>query len=96
MANFTILGSGGFGMSLAVMLNRLGHTVTVWSAFSKELEDIKKYGEHRSKLPGVKIPDSINLNPDILCINGSDIVLLGITFAVCQGCSKKSFSVYYS
>ena len=42
MANFTILGSGGFGMSLAVMLNRLGHTVTVWSAFSKELEDIKK------------------------------------------------------
>ena len=43
MANFTILGSGGFGMSLAVMLNRLGHTVTVWSAFSKELEDIKKY-----------------------------------------------------
>ena len=90
MANFTILGSGGFGMSLAVMLNRLGHTVTVWSAFSKELEDIKKDGEHRSKLPGVKIPDSINLNPDFSCINGSDIVLLGIPSPYVMYVSKKA------
>jgi len=90
LANFTILGSGGFGMSLAVMLNRLGHTVTVWSAFSKELEDIKKDGEHRSKLPGVKIPDSINLNPDISCINGSDIVLLGIPSPYVRDVAKKA------
>ena len=41
MAKITILGSGGFGMSLAVMLNRIGHKVTVWSAFQKELDNIK-------------------------------------------------------
>ena len=39
MAQITILGSGGFGMSLAVMLHRLGHSVTVWSAFEEELEN---------------------------------------------------------
>lgn len=65
MAKITILGSGGFGMSLAVMLNRIGHKVTVWSAFQKELDNIKADGEHKSKLPGVKIPESIELNADI-------------------------------
>ena len=78
MAKITILGSGGFGMSLAVMLNRIGHKVTVWSAFQKELDNIKADGEHKSKLPGVKIPESIELNADISCVTGSDIVLLGI------------------
>ena len=65
-------------MSLAVMLNRIGHKVTVWSAFQKELDNIKADGEHKSKLPGVKIPESIELNADISCVTGSDIVLLGI------------------
>lgn len=78
MQKITILGSGGFGLSLAVMLDRLGHKVTVWSAFEQELLDIRKDGEHKAKLPGVKISESINLNADILCINGSDIVILGI------------------
>lgn len=92
MAKFIILGSGGFGMSLAIMLDKLGHKVTVWSAFAKELEDIKKDGEHRAKLPGVKIPDSINLNPDISCINGNDVVLLGIPSPFVRDVVKKASS----
>lgn len=90
MAKFIILGSGGFGMSLAVMLDKLGHKVTVWSAFAKELDDIRKDGEHRAKLPGVKIPDSINLNPDISCINGNDVVLLGIPSPFVRDVVKKA------
>ena len=78
MAKITILGSGGFGMALAVMLERMGHDVTVWSAFRKELDDIRADGEHKVKLPGVKIPETIKLDADISCINGSDVVLLGI------------------
>ena len=35
MAKITILGSGGFGMSLAVMLNRIGHKVTVCVGISE-------------------------------------------------------------
>lgn len=78
MAKITILGSGGFGISLAVMLDRLGHNIKVWSAFEKEIENIKKYGEHKAKLPGVKIPETICLTADISCVTGSEIVLLGI------------------
>ncbi|MBE6845617.1 MAG: NAD(P)-dependent glycerol-3-phosphate dehydrogenase [Ruminococcus sp.] len=90
MAQITILGSGGFGMSLAVMLFRLGHTVTVWSAFEEELQTIRKDGEHRAKLPGIKIPAEIKLDSDISCVAGSDVVLLGIPSPFVRDVCKKA------
>lgn len=90
MAKITILGSGGFGMSLAVMLNKLAHNVTVWSAFEDELETIRKDGEHRAKLPGVKISEDINLDSDISCVSESDVVLLGIPSPFVRDVSKKA------
>lgn len=90
MAKITILGSGGFGLSLAVMLDSHGHDVTVWSAFEQELYDIRKDGEHKKKLPGVKIPESIKLSPDISCIKGSNIVLLGIPSPFVRDVVKKA------
>lgn len=78
MADFTILGMGGFGLSLAVMLNNFGHNVTVWSAFEQEVEDIRRDGENKQKLPGVRISDEIRLTNDISLVNGADIVIFGI------------------
>ncbi len=90
MAKITILGSGGFGMSLAIMLYKLKHEVKVWSAFEDELENIRRDGEHRAKLPGVKIPEEIELTSDISCISGSDIVLLGIPSPYVRDVAKKA------
>lgn len=78
MADFTIFGMGGFGLSLAVMLNNFGHNVTVWSAFEQEVEDIRRDGENKQKLPGVRISDEIRLTNDISLVNGADIVIFGI------------------
>lgn len=78
MADFTILGMGGFGLSLAVMLNNFGHNVTVWSAFEQEVADIRRDGENKQKLPGVRISDEIRLTNDISLVNGADIVIFGI------------------
>ena len=78
MADFTILGMGGFGLSLAVMLNNFGHNVTVWSAFAQEVEDIRRDGENKQKLPRVRISDEIRLTNDISLVNGADIVIFGI------------------
>ncbi len=79
MADIVILGSGGFGLSLALSALRKGrHKVTVWSKFQQEIDDIKANGEHIQKLPGVKIPEEINLTSDISCIRGCDILIFGI------------------
>lgn len=90
MARVTILGSGGFGLSLAVMLDKLGNEVIVWSAFEKELAEIMRDGEHKTKLPGVKIPESVKLSPDISCINGSNIIILGVPSPYVRETVKKA------
>ncbi|MGN0665940.1 MAG: NAD(P)H-dependent glycerol-3-phosphate dehydrogenase [Huintestinicola sp.] len=74
----TVLGSGGFGLSLAVMLDKMGHDVTVWSKFKQELDDIRRDGENKAKLAGVKINESIKLSDDISCVKGKDLVIFGI------------------
>ena len=40
MEHITILGSGGFGLSLALSAYRSGHAVKVWSKFPEELEAV--------------------------------------------------------
>lgn len=81
MAKVTVLGAGAFGVSLAVMADNYGHDVTVWSSIKEEIEAIKRDGEQKQKLPGVKVSESIKLATDISCVKGSDIVLFGIPTA---------------
>ena len=81
MANIVILGSGGFGLSLAVLCHNRGHNVCVWSKFKDEIDTIKRTGELKAKLPGVMIPEEIELTTDISCAKGKDIVVVGIPSA---------------
>ncbi len=90
MAKFTILGMGGFGLSLAVMLNNFGHDVTVWSAFQQEIDDIKRDGENKQKLPGVKISDEVILTNDISAVKDAEIVIFGIPTRKVREVAKKA------
>ena len=78
MASITILGSGGFGLSLAIMCDNAGHDVTVWSKFQDEIDTINRTGELKSKLPGVLVNKTIKLTTDISSVKGKDLVLVGI------------------
>lgn len=77
MAKIAILGCG-FGSALAVMTNKYGHEVTLWSRSKEEIETIKKEGELKTLLKGVKIAKDIILTNDIECVKGKDIVILAI------------------
>lgn len=83
MAKILVLGSGGFGVSLSVMLHRYGHTVTMWSKFQTELDEIRLYGEHRKLLPGVPIDSSIELTASMEAAAGAELVIMAVpSFAV--------------
>ena len=90
MAKIVILGSGGFGLSLALMAEHCGHNVTVWSKFQSEIDDIRSHGEHVQKLPGVPISESIAMTSDISCIRGCDILLFGIPSSFVRGVAKEA------
>lgn len=81
MSKIAVLGSGGFGLSLSIMADKIGHKVTVWSAFSEEIEMLKREREHKKLLPGVKINDSIEFVSDISLISDNDIVIFAIPSA---------------
>jgi len=89
MAKFTILGMGGFGLALAVMLNNFGHDVTVWSAFKQEIDDIRRDGENKQKLPGIKISDEIILTDDLSSVSNSEIVIFGVPTKFVRSVAKQ-------
>ncbi len=83
MARIMVLGSGGFGISLSVMLHKYGNDVTMWSKFPQEIESIRKFGENKKLLPGVAIDASINLTTDIAEAEHAELVILAVpSFAV--------------
>lgn len=81
MSDIAILGSGGFGLALGVMLNDYGHNVTVWTKFQEEIDIIRKDGEYKLKLPGVKISENIGLTTDASELSGKDMLLVGLPTA---------------
>ncbi len=89
MAKFTILGMGGFGLALAVMLNNFGHDVTVWSAFKQEIDDIRRDGENKQKLPGIKISDEIILTNDLSTACNTEIIIFGLPTKFVRSVAKQ-------
>lgn len=59
MARVGILGAGSWGTALSLMLFKNGHDVTVWSIDKREVEMLQNEREHKSKLPGVKLPEDM-------------------------------------
>lgn len=65
MKRIGILGAGSWGTALAIVLAGNGHQVTLWSAVESEINMLKSYREHKDRLPGIKLPDSIIIEGDI-------------------------------
>lgn len=77
MANIAILGCG-FGTALAVLFDKYGHKITLWSPFEEEVEQISRERENKKLLPGVKISDTISLTNDLNCVREAEVVILAV------------------
>lgn len=77
MEKIGIIGAGSWGIALSKLLADNGHKVTVWSVIQEEIDMLKVKHEHVDKLPGVKLPDSIDYTTDLreACDDKSVIVL---------------------
>ena len=60
----SILGAGSWGTAISVLLTDNGHDVMVWSIDKEEIKMLEEEREHKTKLPGVKIADSLKLTND--------------------------------
>ncbi len=79
MQKIGVIGAGSWGTALAVLLNKNGHDVTVWSIDKKEVEQLDQKREHESKLPGVRIPDDMRVTADLEeAMTDKDLLVLAV------------------
>ena len=63
--NIAILGTGAYGLALALMFHKNNNTVKMWTKFEDEKNRILKEHENSAVLPGVKIPKDIVISNDM-------------------------------
>lgn len=89
MAIVGIIGAGSWGIALATVLNKNGHQVTVWSILEDEIEMLQEKREHETKLPGVKLEESILFTTDMKeTVFGADLVILAVPSVFTRSTAK--------
>ena len=75
--SFLIIGAGAWGTALSIRLAKNGLEVSLTSRDKKNLSEIRKTKQNKKYLPGINIPESINIEDEILpCLANSSSVLL--------------------
>ncbi|MDR1354538.1 MAG: NAD(P)-dependent glycerol-3-phosphate dehydrogenase [Oscillospiraceae bacterium] len=75
--SITIIGAGSFGLALAVTFERQ-HAVNVWSFSEEEKQAILRDRENKERLPGVRIPESINITTNLAVAKDSELVIISV------------------
>jgi len=90
MAKIAVLGAGGWGIAISTLLNNNGHKVTLWEFDSEEMKKLYIQREHKQKLPGVIIPDGVNITDQLfLTISSADILALALPSHTVREVAKK-------
>ncbi|MBC8569684.1 NAD(P)H-dependent glycerol-3-phosphate dehydrogenase [Zongyangia hominis] len=92
MKNIAVLGCG-FGTALSIMCRQMGYDVTLWSPFAEEIAAIRREGEHRKLLPGIKLPEGIRLTCDLSCTAHADMILLAVPSHAVRATAQKLASI---
>lgn len=50
---------------MSLLLHNNGHEVILWSIIEDEVKMLQQKRQHESKLPGVKLPDEMEITSDL-------------------------------
>lgn len=73
----TILGDGAMATVCSILLDRLGHGVTIWGAFEESIDRLRQSRENARLLKGARIPPKVHLT------GNDDEAFAGATMIVC-------------
>ena len=78
-----VLGSGSWGSALAILLHQNGHHVTMWTFSAEECARLQRERTNEKLLPGVMIPERIQITNTLDGVSTSDLVVMAVpSFAV--------------
>ncbi|MCI8992186.1 MAG: NAD(P)-dependent glycerol-3-phosphate dehydrogenase [Eubacterium sp.] len=91
MAKVSVLGAGSWGIALATVLADNGHQVTVWSVIENEIKMLQEYREHKDKLPGVRLEESISFTTDLeAAITGRELIVMAVPSSFIRSTAKQA------
>ena len=91
MSKVSFLGAGSWGTALAIMLANNGHEVTLWSAVESEVEMLQTHREHKDRLPGVKLPESVVVTSNLeSACKGFDLIVFSVASPYVRSTAKKA------
>lgn len=65
MQPICVLGAGSWGTAQAILLASVGHKVILWGRVEDGVTHIKEIGQNQRFLPGVTIPDTVEITTNI-------------------------------
>jgi len=96
LANIGVVGAGSWGTALALVLEKNGHQVTLWSSREAKAKELSELRENADKLPGVKIPESIEITADMeAAVKDKELVVLGVPSLYIRSTSAKMAPFVY-
>lgn len=78
MVKISVLGSGGWGMALALCAHNNGCKVTLWSPFENEVQMLKTKRTNEKLLKGIFIPEDIDITSDLSVVEGDTITIIAV------------------
>lgn len=79
MVKISVLGSGSWGLALALLLHNNGHEVLLWSARPENARKLREKRENPDRLPGVRLPDEIDVLTDMeRALKDVDVTVLAV------------------
>lgn len=83
-----VIGSGAWGTALALVLLHNGHTVSLWSYSQAEGDTLQEKREN-PMLPGVPLPEALDLTCEMACVKDCDAVVLATPSFAVRATAKK-------
>ncbi|NLG11480.1 MAG: NAD(P)-binding domain-containing protein, partial [Elusimicrobia bacterium] len=78
----SVLGAGGWGITLARLMDKQGHQITLWEPIEENLVILTKQREAIDYFPGFKIPKDIIITGSIKeAILHSDVIIIAVRSA---------------
>ncbi|WP_304507131.1 NAD(P)H-dependent glycerol-3-phosphate dehydrogenase [Anaerotignum sp.] len=79
MKKVTVIGSGSWGTALAVMLQKHGHDVVIWSRRQDAVDEMQRDRENKKYLPGITLPEGLKFTTDReQAVKDAEIIILSV------------------
>jgi glycerol-3-phosphate dehydrogenase (NAD(P)+) len=79
MKKVCVLGAGSWGTAQAILLNKNLYDITIWGRPEDNIDDLKITRENKRFLPGVRIPDNIEITTDMVkAVTRASFIVLAV------------------